>query len=290
MSDTKKQTPGLVTAIQVGIILLALGSFAISFVQIYGGARSAGILLALAVVYGVLAEGFIALATYVAWMARGQGWLQLFPWVVTAAGFSFSLWMNARTSENWSEGIIHGMPVLALPLAVHLLIVLTEILERNARKVVVDALISQAQVQAKKVHDDAAGLAAQMTAEAEAILQEAQEQAEEYRAIAEQTKADAIEHAEKLLDEAERKAAEIGPVVERVEVPQMVTPDIDPETVENPEAVAYKLLQHVHELAGNRQQVGYMRKRYATAMEQRQAPKGNIFDSLTLTPGTPEAA
>lgn len=111
----------LVTSVKVGAVALALGSFAISYEQLHSVALAAGIPAYLAVVYGAITEGFTTIATVAAYLTRGTREAR-YPWAVTIAAFSFSLWANAAP-ETVPPGIARSVIVIAIPVAVHLYVV-----------------------------------------------------------------------------------------------------------------------------------------------------------------------
>ena len=119
----------LVTSVKVGAVALALGSFAISYEQLHSVALAAGIPTYLAVVYGVITEGFTTIATVAAYLTRGTPAAR-YPWTVTLAAFAYSLWANAAP-ETVPPGIARSVVVVAIPVAVHLYIVV----ERATRSV-----------------------------------------------------------------------------------------------------------------------------------------------------------
>ncbi|MCG5459613.1 DUF2637 domain-containing protein [Micromonospora sp. PSH03] len=113
-----------------GIIALTLGSFAISYEQLYHVAVAAGIPWFMAIIYGFLTEGFITIATMAA--VTLSGWARAYAWLVMAAAFGYSLWANADPGSLPSP-VVRGVPVVAVPLAVHLGLLMHE--AHAARKV-----------------------------------------------------------------------------------------------------------------------------------------------------------
>jgi hypothetical protein len=103
-----------------GILLLSAGSYALSFEQLFHAAKNAHILYTLCIVYGLLLEGFVSLATYTAWVLRGTTAAR-YPWIVAIFAFSFSLYANA-TGGDVPPWMVRALPVVMVPVGVHLLI------------------------------------------------------------------------------------------------------------------------------------------------------------------------
>lgn len=117
------------TAVKAGILALGLGSFALSYEALFTVAGNSGIWHPLCWVYGFLTEGFVTIATLTAYVTRGTK-ASRYPWFVAVLAFGFSLWANS-SPDTVPPGIVRSVPVVALPFAVHLLIVL---MHANAEK------------------------------------------------------------------------------------------------------------------------------------------------------------
>ncbi|MEV6638081.1 DUF2637 domain-containing protein [Actinoplanes sp. NPDC051470] len=114
--------PSIETTVKAGIILLGVGSFALSYEKLWHVAMLAGIWGPLCWVYGFLTEGFVTIATLTAYVTRGTKAAR-YAWAVSLLAFGFSLWANSAP-ETVPPGFVRAVPVVALPMAVHLLIVL----------------------------------------------------------------------------------------------------------------------------------------------------------------------
>ena len=130
------------TGVKLGIFALGLGSFALSYDMLHSVALASGIWWALAYVYGVLTEGFITIATLTAYVTRGTkaSW---YPWSVSILAFGYSLWANSAPGTV-PPGVARAVPVVALPVAVHLFIVF---LHAQARVVEAPAPVVQTVIQ-----------------------------------------------------------------------------------------------------------------------------------------------
>lgn len=156
------------------VLILAFLAFMLSFEKLHHVALLAGINPRLSVVYPVIVEGFTTLATMAAFLKRGQkgAW---YPWAVGLAAFLFSLMSNA-VPEKVSPALIRAVPVICIPLMVHMWIIIRGIAEERtaaeARAVELEKA-RQAQAAAQRqaqwiAQQEAAAVAAKAKAEAEA--------------------------------------------------------------------------------------------------------------------------
>lgn len=131
MKDTETLTVNFPrTAATATILVLTLISYAISYEQFYVVANDAGVWHPLTYGYGLLLEGFVSVATYTAFVAAGS-WLAVYPWTVAISAFGFSAWVNASAGHVPPE-LVRLVPVILVPIGVHMLIVLQKANERLA--------------------------------------------------------------------------------------------------------------------------------------------------------------
>lgn len=108
------------------VISLALGAFVLSFEKLYSAALSAGIHPWLAWIYGINVEGVTTISTLAAFLTHGRrgAW---YPWIVGMTGFGLSLWVNSGWPIPVPDGVVRGVPVVCIPLMVHMWIIIRRV-------------------------------------------------------------------------------------------------------------------------------------------------------------------
>lgn len=112
-----------------GVLALAVGAFVLSFAKLYVVAETAGY-GRLSVIYPAIVEGFTTLCTLAAFLRHGQrgAW---YPWAVGLGAFAYSLWANSLPASVPPE-VIRAVPVVCIPLSVHMWIIVAGLADRAA--------------------------------------------------------------------------------------------------------------------------------------------------------------
>lgn len=119
---------------------IAAGAFTLSYEALRGVYLGSTQNHDLSVIYPLIVEGFVTVATFVAYRLRDFGWkATAYPWTLAALFFAYSLWANSRP-ETVPGPVIRGVPSLAVPLAVHLL---AHMVKRRTRPELVAELVAE---------------------------------------------------------------------------------------------------------------------------------------------------
>lgn len=120
-----------------GVLALAFIAFVLSFEKLHHVALTSGINPWLSWLYPLIVEGFTTIATLAAFLKRGQRGAG-YPWAVGVLAFTFSLWANAAP-DSVPGGIVRAVPVMCIPLAVHMFIIIRAVVELHPKDVTEEA-------------------------------------------------------------------------------------------------------------------------------------------------------
>ncbi|WP_326827345.1 DUF2637 domain-containing protein [Streptomyces sp. NBC_01751] len=102
------------------VLGIGAGAFALSYEALYAVSVGAGVNAKLGHVYPLIVEGFVTVATWVAYRLRDWGWkATAYPWILSAVFFAFSVWANSLP-DTVPAPIVRGVPSIALGFAAHL--------------------------------------------------------------------------------------------------------------------------------------------------------------------------
>lgn len=120
----------------LGTLLIIAGGFTLSYGKLNKVALIAGY-GDKAWIYPAIVEGFNALAMLAAFLRHGQrgAW---YPWTVGLMVFAYSLWANA-VPESVPVEIVSAVPVLCIPLSVHMLLIIAGFVDSREKALALEA-------------------------------------------------------------------------------------------------------------------------------------------------------